>query len=608
MKVIISVILASIVFYSCEDQKVNDLTFISNDEITTEENVKNLERLQEIKKALDFKIIDEDSLTIILSQSKKYDNTKQILEVFDKGSLTWKFYAYKTNSKNSSDYYNKNIYDYELEYSRVNSTKQDYRNADYNALLKKGDETIGYNDEIKITPYHGKTKYLKYSPKKLVPHKHLGPRYGCVFHIKFKNDTKQIFRNQTQSHLIKKVFYKKNRKGDIFVELINTKNNDSLFLKSCNNDPEELANLIDIVEGTKSNSLNKIKWYNRATKSLGIGTAVLVAVGAATWLGLSLDEILENSDNIPTGGAPNTGGDLPEDLPTPPAPADAFMAPSPSIPDENIFTHTPTTGLSEDIPSAPKSSLRRVFFHAALYQDAEIDPSNVNNLRDELAGLNTRINLLQSKETINLPLSDDQQSELDQLLSEKKSVTNELETALQRKFTVPKLIKNLHSESRTYSLFSNSSGTPSHSPGAIHVINRTDIQEVNILGTENKQIEITYSNNTKSVFSRGVVVINPFDKEVSAEDFKYVIVNTNGLTGRIVGDAPVTTPQNGFTMQVGKKALILNTRDSGVAGVTRPAHERLDIRLGDIILGPNVDKQSISITPTSALEILRDVP
>ncbi len=151
--------------------------------------------------------------------------------MFEDTECYWKLFAYETSSKRKKKYFEKNILNREFLYRR--NKENDYKNIESNLILNpRNQEEIKYlTDRLYFSPKKGKRKYKGISKiKKILPHKHLGPRSGSLFHLKFPYDENGLlFRNKIQSfELVCAIIDKE--KQVVYVEFRNKVTNDVLFL------------------------------------------------------------------------------------------------------------------------------------------------------------------------------------------------------------------------------------------------------------------------------------------------------------------------------------------------------------------------------------------
>ena len=164
------------------------------------------------------------------SKLKGYDNTILALKVLEETNCHWEFYAFFSNIIPRYRYYENVLFKAKFKYHKLESS--DYKNASTNTIIKFSDLTyLSILDEFLVSPVNGKRKYSKYSPKKLLMHKHLPVRNGCFLKMKMPKDDHRLFREDDQRFFVSHLIVPSDEEN-IYVALINQKNGDRLFLKN----------------------------------------------------------------------------------------------------------------------------------------------------------------------------------------------------------------------------------------------------------------------------------------------------------------------------------------------------------------------------------------
>ena len=323
------------ILVSCQD--INIISKESSAEIESELKTIDITNTEENKYRLQL-IENNNELKVLHTidpDKHGFDNTQIVLSLMEESNNQWEFYAYKSGNQKRKNYYRDELFKNVLMYQ---NKENKYINSETNSILfnTTTKKTTHLTNKVVISPIHGKRKYSRYSPKKLILWKTLGPRKGCKVTLDFHNDIgDQLFRNKPQTYYIHKIIHS-NNEDFVFAELKNHLNNDVLYLRKTSN--EELIKKwkeSDYPYQEKNDSaLFKLKNQIGLKKSkiLKYRVITLTALGAVGGLAI--------------GAAIATGIILtPEDLPNTPEPiVSTFYE---KYPDNTIFDRglipSPTT-------------------------------------------------------------------------------------------------------------------------------------------------------------------------------------------------------------------------------------------------------------------------
>ena len=268
----------------------------------------NNERLLLIKR-LSSTINNEKSTYKIIKTLEKgrkgSDNTKILLEALERSSCAWEFFCFHSQSKQRSRYYEEEFLENMFFYNRLPDS--DYKKAFSNiVLLKENGKEVHINDKIFISPEKGKRFYSKYSPKKLLVHKHLGVRNGVSINFKFDHDVgNQLFRDKIQKFTLEEALYSE-KDLTVYFKFINKLNGDCLILRNVTLESDNGKNILEAI-GKKYNKNHTLpfSFFNQPSLSnlkknlyyagtfAEIGVFAGLVIGGSVLLGteLSSDEI-----------------------------------------------------------------------------------------------------------------------------------------------------------------------------------------------------------------------------------------------------------------------------------------------------------------------------
>ena len=163
---------------------------------------------------------------------KGKDRTKLFLNLIEKADTTWEYYFFQSKSKSRLKYYITELLGASFMYFNANEKQGDYLSINSNVVLvtptKKHELLV---DKYFLKPVKGKRIYRKLDPRRLMAHKHLGPRSGLRLNLEFSNDAKQLFRNQAQTFSLTEAIVK-NDNQEIYLLFNNHKNKDIICLKN----------------------------------------------------------------------------------------------------------------------------------------------------------------------------------------------------------------------------------------------------------------------------------------------------------------------------------------------------------------------------------------
>ena len=196
----------------------------------------------------------------VLDKVKGNDHTAIVLDMFEKLKAKWYFHSFDSSNKKRYKYYESNLLDSYFLYDKDPDTDYKESPKSYVVSYSKNNTKTNLDNLILFRPRKGKRKYQgRDKLKKLLIHKNLGKRNGCVMNIEFKNDTGgQMFRGKKQFFHVFKLYYTEDG-TQVFVKLVNFANHDQLILRAslCDKpeDTSEVSSFIPDFESRYSNLL-----------------------------------------------------------------------------------------------------------------------------------------------------------------------------------------------------------------------------------------------------------------------------------------------------------------------------------------------------------------
>ena len=309
-----SILLIVLMFYSCQLLSENNEASLESvrpsDHLSTsydDKMKKNESRFLELELSKVTKVLDGLSLSflnICEKDIKSIDYSANLLAMIENTNCEWQFYSILSQNPKRQKYYNRHILDARILYDR--NTKFDYTKAETNVIwFNDKNEKKYLTNKVVFFPNKGKRNYSFLNPKKLMLHKHLGPRNGCKMKIKFiEDDGAQLFRDRPSEFEILELIHS-GPLGTVFIKMKNTINQDILYLKSINRSIDALVSDVNflpsaffkrstspftVFSSKKNLSTKKKKGYYAGTIT-SLSTVGLLGGGLAVYF--LFDELIE---------------------------------------------------------------------------------------------------------------------------------------------------------------------------------------------------------------------------------------------------------------------------------------------------------------------------